>query len=71
MMQDLKNALNGGGQQLDNLENTVAVEDEQIEPVTEFTQEEAANTATEVNESAENTSTPTDYVKKEEEDKKE
>ena len=72
MMQDLKNALNGGGQQMDNLENTVAVEDEQIEPVTEFTQEEAAaNTATEVNESAENTSTPTDYVKKEEEDEKE
>ena len=71
MMQDLKNALNGGGQQMDNLENTVAVEDEQIEPVTEFTQEEATNTATEVNESAENTSTPTDYVKKEEEDEKE
>ena len=70
MMQDLKNALNGGGQQMDNLENTVAVEDEQIEPVTEFTQEKAANTATEVNESAENTSTPTDYVKKEEEDEK-
>ena len=71
MMQDLKNALNGGGQQMDNLENTVAVEDEQIEPVTEFTQEEVTNTATEVNESAENTSTPTDYVKKEEEDEKE
>ena len=71
MMQDLKNALNGGGQQMDNLENTVAVEDEHIEPVTEFTQEEATDTATEVNESAENTSTPTDYVKKEEEDKKE
>jgi hypothetical protein len=71
MMQDLKNALNGGGQQMDNLENTVAVEDEHIEPVTEFTQEEATDTATEVNESAENTSTPTDYVKKEEEDEKE
>ena len=71
MMQDLKNALNGGGQQMDNLENTVAVEDEHIEPVTEFIQEEATDTATEVNESAENTSTPTDYVKKEEEDEKE
>ena len=71
MMQDLKNALNGGGQQMDNLENTVTVEGEQIEPVTEFTQEEAtANTVTEVNKSAENTSTPTDYVKKEEEDEK-
>ena len=71
MMQDLKNALNGGGQQMDNLENTVAVEDEQIKPVTEFAQEEATNTATEVNESTENTSTPTDYVKKEEKDEKE
>ncbi len=67
MMQDLKNALNGGGQQMDNLENTVVVNGENIEPITEFTQTEEAivDTTTEVNESTDNTSAPTDYVKKE------
>ena len=67
MMQDLKNALNGGGQQMDNLENTVVVDGENIEPITEFTQVEEAivDTTTEVNESTDNTSAPTDYVKKE------
>lgn len=60
MMQDLKNALNGGGQQMDNLENA-AVE-------TEFTQvnEETAEAAENI-ETSEDTSAPADYVKKEEE----
>jgi len=69
MMQDLKNALNGGGQQMDNLENTVVVDGENVEPITEFTQveETIVDTTTEVNESTDNTSAPTDYVKKEDE----
>ena len=40
MMQDLKSALNGGGQQMENLENTVAVEEEVINPETEYIQTE-------------------------------
>lgn len=44
MMQDLKNALNGGGQQMENLENTVVVENENTDPATEFTQTEEVNT---------------------------
>ena len=70
MMQDLKNALNGGGQQMDNLENTVVVENENADSVTEFTQTEEAvtETAAEVNNNIEDTSAPTDYVKKDEED---
>ena len=73
MMQDLKNALNGGGQQMENLENTVVVENENTEPVTEFTQAEDVNieATSEVNNSTEDTSAPADYVKKDdEEDKK-
>ena len=72
MMQDLKNALNGGGQQMENLENTVAVENENVDPVTEFTQaEDVVETAPEVNDNIEDTSAPADYVKKDdEEDKK-
>jgi len=46
MMQDLKNALNGGGQQMENLENTVVVENENTDPVTEFTQETAVSETT-------------------------
>ncbi len=69
MMQDLKNALNGGGQQMENLKDTVVVEDENIEPVTEFTQAEEVNAETtpEVNNNIEDTSAPTDYVKKDNE----
>ena len=70
MMQDLKNALNGGGQQMENLENTVVVENENADPVTEFTQETAVSETTpQVND--EGTSAPADYVKKDEEKEKE
>ena len=69
MMQDLKNALNGGGQQMDNLENTVSVEEETVTPVSNFTQvdEVASETVSEVNENIENTSAPADYVKEDDE----
>ena len=72
MMQDLKNALNGGGQQMENLENTAAVENENVEPVTEFTEAEntEATAAADVNDNTEDTSAPTDYVK-EDDDKEE
>ena len=70
MMQDLKNALNGGGQQMENLENTVVVENENTESATEFTQAEEVNVETtpEVNDNTEDTSAPADYVKKDDED---
>ena len=70
MMQDLKNALNGGGQQMENLENTVVVENENIDPATEFTQAEEVNAETtpEVNDNTEDTSAPADYVKKDDEE---
>ena len=70
MMQDLKNALNGGGQQMENLENTVVVENENTDPATEFTQAEEVNaeTAPEVNDNTEDTSAPADYVKKDDEE---
>ena len=72
MMQDLKNALNGGGQQMENLENTVVVDNENADPATEFTQAEEVNTETapEVNDNTEDTSAPADYVKKEDEEDK-
>ena len=68
MMQDLKNALNGGGQQMDNLENTVSVEEETVTPVSDFTQVDEVNSeaASEVNENIEDTSAPADYVKEDE-----
>jgi hypothetical protein len=68
MMQDLKNALNGGGQQMDNLENTVSVEEETVTPVSDFTQvdEVTSETVSEVNENIEDTSAPADYVKEDE-----
>ena len=69
MMQDLKNALNVGGQQMENLENTVMVENEEVKPETEFTNNE--ETVTEVDENIEDTSVPVDYVKKEEEEDQE
>lgn len=68
MMQDLKNALNGGGQQMDNLENTVSVEEETITPVFDFTQvdEVTSEAVSEVNENIEDISAPADYVKEDE-----
>ena len=73
MMQDLKNALNGGGQQMDNLENTEVVVEE--EAATEFTEEVndevTEETAAEVSEDIEDTSAPTDYVDKDEEKEEE
>jgi len=70
MMQDLKSALNGGGQQMENLENTVVVENENTDPTTDFTQTEEVNTETtpEVNDNTEDTSAPADYVKKDDEE---
>ena len=69
MMQDLKNALNGGGQQMENLENTVVVENENTDPATDFTQIEEVNAAatSEVNNNTDDTSAPADYVKKDDE----
>ena len=70
MMQDLKNALNGGGQQMENLKNTVVVENENTDPATEFTQAEEVNaeTTSEVNDNTEDSSAPADYVKKDDEE---
>ena len=68
MMQDLKNALNGGGQQMDNLENAVSVEEEAVTPVSDFTQVDGtiSETVSDVNENIEDTSAPADYVKEDE-----
>jgi len=70
MMQDLKSALNGGGQQMENIKDTVVEEVQTPEVETEYTQEEEKVT-TEVDNTLEDTSAPADYVKKEEEDEKE
>ena len=67
MMQDLKNALNEGRQQMENLEKTVTPEIE--EAAVEYTQTE--ETVSEVNNTTEDTSAPADYVKKDQEEKKE
>ena len=67
MMQDLKNALNEGRQQMENLEKTVTPEIE--EAAVEYTQAEEA--VSEVNNTTEDTSAPADYVKKDQEEKKE
>ena len=67
MMQDLKNALNEGRQQMENLEKTVTPEIE--EAAVEYTQ--AEETVSEVNNTTEDTSAPADYVKKDQEEKKE
>jgi len=53
MMQDLRNALNGGGQQMENLEATAIVEE----------------TVVEVNNDVSDPSAISDYVKKEEDEK--
>ena len=72
MMQDLKNALSGGGQQMDNLEKTAVVENENSDSVvTEFTQTEEKIETTSVVDQSEDTSVPADYVKKDEEKEKE
>lgn len=82
MMQDLKNALNGGGQQMDNLEKAMPIEEnqenapvEQPEVTTEFekTQDKVDEIdSVENKDNIEDTSGPaSDYVKKEEEDEKE
>lgn len=73
MMQDLKNALNGGGQQMENLENTAVVENENTNPTVEFTQTEevSVETTSEINDNTEDTSAPANYVKKDEEEKEE
>jgi hypothetical protein len=39
MMQDLKNALSGGGQQMDNLENSIVAEEKDQKPSADFTVE--------------------------------
>ena len=67
MMQDLKNALNEGRQQMENLEKTVTPEIE--EAAVEYTQAEEA--VSEVNNKTEDTSAPADYVKKDQEEEKE
>ena len=67
MMQDLKNALNEGRQQMENLEKTVTPEIE--EAAVEYTQTEEV--ISEVNNTTEDTSAPADYVKKDQEEKKE
>ena len=72
MMQDLKNALSGGGQQMDNLEKTTVVENENSDSVvTEFTQTEEKIETTSVVDQSEDTSVPADYAKKDEEKEKE
>ena len=72
MMQDLKNALSGGGQQMDNLEKTAVVENENSDSVvTEFTQTEEKTETASVVDQSEDTSVPADYVKKDEEKEKE
>lgn len=72
MMQDLKNALSGGGQQMDNLEKTTVVENENSDSVvTEFTQTEEKIETTPVVDQSEDASVPADYVKKDEEKEKE
>ena len=67
MMQDLKNALNEGRQQMENLEKTVTPEIE--EAAVEYTQTEEV--ISEVNNTTEDTSAPAKYVKKDQEEKKE
>ena len=68
MMQDLKNALSGGGQQMDNLENSIVAEEKDQKPSADFTvekiQENSEVTLEENN--IDNTSVSTDYEKKEE-----
>jgi hypothetical protein len=64
MMQDLKNALEKGGQQMDNLDNPEIVEEEVSE--TEFEAEETETSNVSENSEIENTSTSEDYTAEEE-----
>ena len=72
MMQDLKSALNGGGQQMENLENTTTVEVYSAESDAHI--EEDSNEKIEMDVSNEDVikdtsiSTPADYVKKDDEE---
>lgn len=66
MLQDLKDVLNRGGHQMDNLENTVISEEE---VTTEFTKIEEVTE--ENNNNIDDTLAPSDYVKKDEEEKEE
>ena len=66
MMQDLKNALNGGGQQMDNLEKTEVIETE--EPIVDFVQTEESTSEEIISETIDNieedASAPVDYSEK-------
>ena len=54
---------------MENLENTVVVDNENADPETEFTQtEEVIDTTSEVNDNLEDTSAPADYVKEDDEE---
>jgi hypothetical protein len=68
MMQDLQSALKGG-QQMNELENTVAVEEAEVTPETEFTA--ASEEVTESNSTDLQATDPLEFTKKEEEEKKE
>ena len=65
MVQDLKNALNEGGQQMESLENTVIVEEENLSE-NQFTQND--ETITDINDNIKDTADPADYVKKDDEE---
>ena len=67
MMQDLMSALNGGGQQMDNLENTEVVETEVAEPETDFVQAEEEMISENI-ENIDDASAPADYEKKDEQE---
>lgn len=58
---------------MENLENTVVVENEDTNPETEFTQTEEVNveTTSEVDENIEDTSAPADYIAKDDDDEEE
>ena len=67
MMQDLMSALNGGGQQMDNLENAEIIETEATEPETEFVQAEEKINSENI-ENIDDASAPADYEKKDEQE---
>ena len=73
MMQDLRNVLNKGEQQMENLENTVVVENEITEPETEFVQNEEviSDTASEIENNTEDISAPAEEYEKKDDEKEE
>ena len=73
MMQDLRNVLNKGEQQMENLENTVVVENEITEPETEFVQNEEviSDTASEIENNIEDISAPAEEYEKKDDEKEE